>query len=234
MIPQGQESVWASWSDIPTASRASACRSWNMRKRVSHVLEHITDDRAAMRELRRILRPGGWAIVMVPIEHGRTTTYEDPSITTPEERERAYWQSDHVRLYAARRRRPADSRRVSRWASFHGRGTWPGCGRAPRTHTCRWGPVVSPFEGPGRRVGPTDLHGTLPTHTVVGHILPRAWAGATAGRGEPALRGHMGRRSRGRLIRGPPQRAASSNYVTWMRDRVLEMHRVLKETLWGS
>ena len=85
-----------------------------MRKRVSHVLEHITDDRAAMRELRRILRPGGWAIVMVPIEHGRTTTYEDPSITTPEERERAYWQSDHVRLYAARRRRPADSRRVSR------------------------------------------------------------------------------------------------------------------------
>jgi hypothetical protein len=66
----------------------------------SHVLEHITDDRAAMGELGRVLAPGGWLIVMVPIDHGRSTTYEDPSITTPEERERAYWQNDHVRLYA--------------------------------------------------------------------------------------------------------------------------------------
>jgi SAM-dependent methyltransferase len=66
----------------------------------SHVLEHIIDDRAAMRELRRVLTAEGWAIVMVPIDHARRTTYEDPSITTPEERERAYWQKDHVRLYA--------------------------------------------------------------------------------------------------------------------------------------
>jgi SAM-dependent methyltransferase len=66
----------------------------------SHVLEHITDDRIAMRELHRILTPGGWAIVMTPIDHERSTTYEDPSVMTPEERERAYWQSDHVRLYA--------------------------------------------------------------------------------------------------------------------------------------
>ena len=52
-----------------------------------------------MSELRRVLTPGGWAIIMVPIDHGRSATYEDRSITTPEERERAYWQSDHVRLY---------------------------------------------------------------------------------------------------------------------------------------
>lgn len=66
----------------------------------SHVLEHIPDDRAAMRELRRVLSPGGWAIVQVPIDYERAETLEDPAIQTPEERERAYWQADHMRLYA--------------------------------------------------------------------------------------------------------------------------------------
>ena len=66
----------------------------------SHVLEHVPDDARAMRELRRIVAPGGWALVMVPIDHGRATTYEDPSIVTPEARRDAFWQEDHVRLYA--------------------------------------------------------------------------------------------------------------------------------------
>jgi len=66
----------------------------------SHVLEHVEEDQLAMRELRRVLKPGGWAIVMVPIDHGRQETYEDPGITTPEERLAAYWQHDHLRLYA--------------------------------------------------------------------------------------------------------------------------------------
>ena len=66
----------------------------------SHVLEHVPDDRAAMRELRRILRPGGWAIVQVPIDYERAETLEDPAIQTPAQRERAYWQADHMRLYA--------------------------------------------------------------------------------------------------------------------------------------
>ena len=66
----------------------------------SHVLEHIPDDRRAMRELRRVLDPQGWCIVMVPIDLGRDTTYEDPSITDPAERERHFWQHDHVRVYA--------------------------------------------------------------------------------------------------------------------------------------
>ena len=65
----------------------------------SHVLEHIADDGAALRELHRILRPGGRALLMVPIEAGRPQTYEDPSITTPEGRLASYYQSDHVRLY---------------------------------------------------------------------------------------------------------------------------------------
>lgn len=66
----------------------------------SHVLEHVADDLAAMRELRRVTAPDGWVLVMVPLDHGRTTTYEDPSIVTPEARTRAFWQHDHVRLYA--------------------------------------------------------------------------------------------------------------------------------------
>jgi SAM-dependent methyltransferase len=66
----------------------------------SHVLEHVEDDRAAMAELARVLRPGGWLVVLVPIDLNRTHTYEDPSIVDPDERERAFWQHDHVRLYA--------------------------------------------------------------------------------------------------------------------------------------
>jgi SAM-dependent methyltransferase len=65
----------------------------------SHVLEHVPDDRRAMSELRRILRPGGWAIVQVPIDYTRAETLEDPAIQSPEDREREYWQSDHMRLY---------------------------------------------------------------------------------------------------------------------------------------
>jgi SAM-dependent methyltransferase len=66
----------------------------------SHVLEHVPDDRRALSELLRVLAPGGWAILAVPIrgEH----TYEDPSITSPEERERQFGQSDHVRKYGSR------------------------------------------------------------------------------------------------------------------------------------
>jgi SAM-dependent methyltransferase len=63
----------------------------------SHVLEHVPDDRKAMREFLRTLKPDGWAILLVPIT--ATKTLEDPSITTPEERLRQYGQADHVRRY---------------------------------------------------------------------------------------------------------------------------------------
>jgi predicted SAM-dependent methyltransferase len=66
----------------------------------SHVLEHVDDDITAMRELRRITRDEGWCLVMVPLDTGRERTYEDPSIVSPPDRERAFWQHDHVRLYA--------------------------------------------------------------------------------------------------------------------------------------
>ncbi|MCB1786259.1 MAG: methyltransferase domain-containing protein [Gammaproteobacteria bacterium] len=66
-----------------------------------HVLEHVDDDRKALRELARVLRPGAWAVLMVPINERMPHTDEDPSVTDPAERERRFGQSDHVRLYGA-------------------------------------------------------------------------------------------------------------------------------------
>jgi SAM-dependent methyltransferase len=64
----------------------------------SHVLEHVTDDRAAMSELRRVLRPGGLCLVLTPYRTDRLT-YEDASITGPLDRMVAFGQQDHVRIY---------------------------------------------------------------------------------------------------------------------------------------
>jgi len=66
----------------------------------NHVLEHVIDDRRAMRELYRVLRPGGWGILQVPISQSLDATYEDFSVTDPAERERVFGQADHVRIYA--------------------------------------------------------------------------------------------------------------------------------------
>ncbi len=63
----------------------------------SHVLEHVPDDHKAIGELRRILNPGGKAIILVPIEGDNTD--EDLSITDPVEREQRFGQLDHVRSY---------------------------------------------------------------------------------------------------------------------------------------
>lgn len=65
----------------------------------NHVLEHVDDDRRALREMRRILRPGGRAVIMSPIDAASSVTEEDSSIQTPEERLRVYWQRDHMRRY---------------------------------------------------------------------------------------------------------------------------------------
>jgi SAM-dependent methyltransferase len=65
----------------------------------SHVLEHIPDDRKAMSELYRVMIKGTWGIFQVPIDYNRKTTYEDFTITSPKDREKAYGQNDHVRWY---------------------------------------------------------------------------------------------------------------------------------------
>ena len=52
-----------------------------------------------MKELYRVLAPGGTAILQVPYDRDRNTTFEDDSITDPKERARIFGQYDHVRVY---------------------------------------------------------------------------------------------------------------------------------------
>jgi predicted SAM-dependent methyltransferase len=70
----------------------------------SHVLEHIADDHKAMKEVYRVLKPNGFALLQVPIKdvfNGKViqATYEDSTITSPADRERVFGQHDHVRIY---------------------------------------------------------------------------------------------------------------------------------------
>ena len=65
----------------------------------NHVLEHIPNDGLAMSELFRVMKKDGWGIFQVPIDYNREKTYEDFSITSREERQKAFGQEDHVRWY---------------------------------------------------------------------------------------------------------------------------------------
>ncbi len=65
----------------------------------NHVLEHIPDDRLAMRELYRVLKPEGFALLQVPLSEVNRETYENPAVITEEERLEHYGQKDHVRIY---------------------------------------------------------------------------------------------------------------------------------------
>lgn len=65
----------------------------------NHVLEHIVDDRKAMSELYRVMKPGGWGILQVPMKNSLEKTYEDFTITDPKERQKHFGQYDHVRWY---------------------------------------------------------------------------------------------------------------------------------------
>jgi len=66
----------------------------------SHVLEHVPDDIQAMKEIRRVLKPGGWALLQVPFfAPVPDQTFEDGSVTDRLAREKLFGQSDHVRRY---------------------------------------------------------------------------------------------------------------------------------------
>lgn len=65
----------------------------------NHVLEHIPDDTKAMQELYRVLKPGGMAILQIPQDLSRATTFADDSITDQKERAKIFGQYDHVRIY---------------------------------------------------------------------------------------------------------------------------------------
>lgn len=66
---------------------------------ISHVLEHVLDDRQAMRELHRVLASAGMVVSQHPHDPQLAVTFEDATITSPEDRQRAFGQYDHVRMY---------------------------------------------------------------------------------------------------------------------------------------
>lgn len=62
----------------------------------SHVLEHIVEDGKAIAELYRVMKPGGWGIIQIPVSGDETI--EDFSVTDPEELLKLYGHREHVRL----------------------------------------------------------------------------------------------------------------------------------------
>ena len=66
----------------------------------SHVMEHVKQDVKAMKELHRVLTPGGWGIIMVPVMLGIEETFEKDSIVSDADRWKYYMQNDHVRMYS--------------------------------------------------------------------------------------------------------------------------------------
>nr|WP_297912193.1 class I SAM-dependent methyltransferase [uncultured Allomuricauda sp.] len=65
----------------------------------NHVLEHIPDDAKAMKELYRVMKPGGWGVFQIPQDLSREKTFEDNSITDKKQRAQIFGQYDHVRIY---------------------------------------------------------------------------------------------------------------------------------------
>jgi SAM-dependent methyltransferase len=65
----------------------------------NHVFQYIEDDITAMRNARKLMKPGGWGIMQVPIDRSRPVTYEDKTITSEAEREKAFGLKEHVRFY---------------------------------------------------------------------------------------------------------------------------------------
>lgn len=65
----------------------------------SHVLEHVTNDRSAISEIKRVMSLSGYALIMVPKDKNLDQTYEDNSVTSPQERRSKFGAENHVRLY---------------------------------------------------------------------------------------------------------------------------------------
>ena len=65
----------------------------------NHVMEHVPDDAKAMREIYRVLKKGGRAVLQAPYSNVLAKSFEDPNISTAEARLKFYGQSDHVRIY---------------------------------------------------------------------------------------------------------------------------------------
>ncbi|MEP6711837.1 MAG: methyltransferase domain-containing protein [Ferruginibacter sp.] len=66
----------------------------------NHVFQYIEDDKKAMQNVFKLMKPGGWGIMQVPIDTTKKVTYEDSSITDPQERLKAFGLKEHVRYYS--------------------------------------------------------------------------------------------------------------------------------------
>ncbi|MCH5330257.1 MAG: methyltransferase domain-containing protein [Alistipes sp.] len=65
----------------------------------NHIMEHIDDDRRAMREVLRVMKHGARGVILSPVDPSRAETFEDDSVTDPAERTRIFGQYDHRRIY---------------------------------------------------------------------------------------------------------------------------------------
>jgi len=65
----------------------------------NHVLEHVSDYKKALAELKRIIKPEGEIIISFPTDKSLTDVYEDASITSREARIKAFGQFDHIRIF---------------------------------------------------------------------------------------------------------------------------------------
>ncbi|WP_299442357.1 class I SAM-dependent methyltransferase [uncultured Aquimarina sp.] len=63
-----------------------------------HILEHIIDDKKAIQELYRVLKPKKTILIQTPFKSGNI--YENENIISPEERLKHFGQEDHVRIYS--------------------------------------------------------------------------------------------------------------------------------------
>ena len=133
----------------------------------NHIMEHVADDRRAMRELHRVLKPGGWGIVLSPVDRDYEQTYEDDSITDPDERTRIFGQYDHRRIYGADY---ADRLRQAGFQvadiDYAATSPRPSAGYTPcRPITCMW------FTKSDRRLSKRLSDGNRPT-AIRGLVLP--------------------------------------------------------------
>ncbi len=65
----------------------------------NHILEHIPEDTTAMKEIFRVLKPGGIAVLQVPYSSINRVTIETPGMNDPYLQSKLYGQKDHVRIY---------------------------------------------------------------------------------------------------------------------------------------
>jgi SAM-dependent methyltransferase len=64
----------------------------------NHVFDEIPDDRHALAEIHRVLRPGGRLVTQTPVDKRREHTYEDASLP-PARRREVFQTADDVRIY---------------------------------------------------------------------------------------------------------------------------------------